>query len=1185
MTLPKESAEVGQLCAPWPEFCLEQPKCLARYHQGNPANPVTNDPGLLTQYYGDCVSYCTECDCPGNFYCSKLQYAFEDSTSALTPTEWYPGIAETLHCAGYEGTGVGSDDWPIAPDDPEDSPLVKTPVADMAMAGHPFPELEVSFGQCEWVGAGYYSMKHREYPACNPGAELYGLAEGGYCCINEIDTAGCEPGEEGLTEGDHLCAAFHNPVPGDVPYCDYTNSTAPLCQMAWGEENWIDVDFRTTMTFKGDGAGPFVNMVHPTDPMSDRYWLRLSHEEAGLYRVSNQGEIERMEPGPTAIHEWTFEEDVWPVEDNIGDLHLYKSTIKDSYGEWKTEVEGSNFREGLDWDDSDVEEVENGAYVDEDEGALVLDGNSIVHSKVDNGFSLERYSIAGWLAPGSLDQPNAAGIVGVERQSEYEWDSLVFDVNGEDSFAAASSNYNRDAKSEAFEELKKYNANELDHLVLVYGRNDVNPNYDTDTFLSVFLNGKRVGRYDYDDMGEYVAGDWGVVMGARQFWNNEHSPPPPGPGFFKVKKGKKGQKVKKPETPPPEPEPVVTDFVCENNCFEGKIYKVTMYNDALSYNEVSAIYKDDKLKHGLMLEEGDTYQVQLKSMYNDMGASGSDGHPKWYEGFCEYVAGVYQVMDGETKFTLKQEHKCDDMIRHVGYEKNEAGESIEITETIPGCDSDGIEHEGGYYSKPGWWGKSHKYSTEEKQARACVYGMDQQEDGYAGTDCMTDTLGRKHSGCHVSLRIGEDTEWYEGFVHGKEINMKSWVDGRYKHGVLKGFQLSWYDPTRKEFNDNIADKDFNAMRGKSYENLFDEGDQVEVWNLKEADGQRIEALIDNEVIVDMVDNTVMSGGVGFATYHASMEAFGVKVLDKEGMKKGPTPFTGMMKSTGYARIFVDGEPVMSTSAIKLPYANPTASRPDSYEGSGYDFMLGKDPMNSADDLVVPRDYENIAIVVYQPFYPGYISVSDEKSANCAEAGYYEIDNDAACRSATMGSGWLYTDAADQRAGLTPDGSFFGTDGDMEPAYMPGYSDGESPPQFLDSPSTGHASKVEMKDFADNMPVGCIRGHKSGAWGINWMNGSYPTRNATGHIDWIVTKEPVRAAEPDSGVMGTCSYTSVVTRVVPPPSPAEVKADPTVTCGLTLITQTSDKPCTEDMSYRCVDQFTMEVSEEIGRAHV
>ena len=80
------------------------------------------------------------------------------------------------------------------------------------------------------------------------------------------------------------------------------------------------------------------------------------------------------------------------------------------------------------------------------------------------------------------------------------------------------------------------------------------------------------------------------------------------------------------------------------------------------------------------------------------------------------------------------------------------------------------------------------------------------------------------------------------------------------------------------------------------------------WTLANGSSQRIRAWVDGQLVADVNDNEIRSGAVGFATYHASMQAFGLKVHDDLGTPIYET-LKGFIQGTGETNIYLDGQAV------------------------------------------------------------------------------------------------------------------------------------------------------------------------------------------------------------------------------------------------------------------------------------
>ena len=96
------------------------------------------------------------------------------------------------------------------------------------------------------------------------------------------------------------------------------------------------------------------------------------------------------------------------------------------------------------------------------------------------------------------------------------------------------------------------------------------------------------------------------------------------------------------------------------------------------------------------------------------------------------------------------------------------------------------------------------------------------------------------------------------------------------------------------------------------------------WRLVSGMAQRIQAYVDNQLVADVSDSTLGAGAVGFASYHASMQAFGVKIHDVEspsapkyGQMKGQLDSNAIMSVYVDGTIYAEDAPAMVAQSVRM----------------------------------------------------------------------------------------------------------------------------------------------------------------------------------------------------------------------------------------------------------------------------
>lgn len=738
-------------CPPWTEFCINRPSCLDKYHnprspptgRGSPTEPV--NPLRWTDYKDDCDKYCIECECPGEAYCEMLG---ESVMAQPTGTNMNGDVGSWTSTTNHSAT------------------VAQT-------------------GPCDFVGASIYSQTNQMYPACPDTYVLFGLDEGGLCCNVGADGVGCVEGFEG--EGadgadDVLCSVYGNVHNVHTP-CEYTDKSN-ICGLAYGLSTWTNVDFSMYFSYDGEHAGPFVNMENPEDPRSPRYWLRFG-ENFGLYKYDPTG-AEAISPvyaGPDPIAHWSFDQD---LTDHIGSL--------------------------------DFEDVTGQSYIDTTEGALVLDGNTVLHTNgaaTEAGpVALEKKTLALWVSVETLDQQYGTSPMSVETMSPHAFDALVFEERQSNKWMAGSDYFERTQDLNGAE-LIEYNAGVKQHLAVVYGGRDEGKCVFPFTYygvtyndcstigsggvgtwpypwcatavdaageytgawdkcgcnIEIFKNGVSQGSYEAAGRHDFAANEWGITIGMRHR-----------SGYSATTGGQ---------------------FNCGGGlgCFEGKIYDMTIYDDALSEANIAAIYGG--ATHEAKFPPGNTYHVRMTTTYEETGWDYAHTG-----GFCNDVSGEWQDSTGATRVLTQS--SCD-------------------------------------------------------------------------------------------LTEGSDT----GTISGTTLTMYG-LTGILYHSADVGWTVEWSDSTQ--------------------------------WTLRMGRAQRIQAWVDDEQVVDVSDNTLTSGAVGVATYHAKMAAFGVKIHDAE--VPGVTKYGQMMgslASNGIMSVYIDG----------MAYAEDI-------------------PSDQVQNVRMTDDYDSIAVSMTQP---------------------------------------------------------------------------------------------------------------------------------------------------------------------------------------------------------------------------
>ena len=578
-------------CPAWSDFCMNRQNCLDEYHGGSRTEPV--DPLKWVSYKNDCDRYCIECQCPGEAYCEMLG----DSVMAQ-PT----------------GTNMVSEvnSW-----------------TSMTNASATVTQT----GACSYSGAAIYAQSNAMYPACPDTYYLFGLDEGGLCCNVGVDGLGCTEGFEGEgTEGvdDSICSVYGNVHEVHTP-CVYTD-LSNICSMAYGLSTWTNVDFSMYFSYNGQHAGPFVNMQDPADPRSARYWLRFG-DNFGLYKYdAAQAEaLSMVYAGPDPIAHWSFDTD---LTDHIGSM--------------------------------DFEAVTGESFIDTDLGAVVLDGATVLHTNgaaTESGpVALTKKTLALWVSVDTLDQQYGTSPMSVETMSPHAFDALVFEERQSNKWMAGSDYFER-TQDLTGADLTEYNAGTKQHLAMVYGGHDegkcvfpftyygvtyndcsnvgsggegtwpypwcatatdaageYNGSWDKcGCNIEIFKNGVSQGSYEAAGRHDFAANEWGITVGMRHRSGYASST---------------GQ------------------FSCGGGlgCFEGKIYDMKIYDDALSEANVAALYSG--ATHEAKFPPGNTYHVRMTTTYEETGWDYAHTG-----GFCNDVSGEWQDDSGGIRILTQS--ACD----------------------------------------------------------------------------------------------------------------------------------------------------------------------------------------------------------------------------------------------------------------------------------------------------------------------------------------------------------------------------------------------------------------------------------------------------------------------------------------------------------------------------------------------
>jgi hypothetical protein len=423
-------------CPIWPAFCQQRQSCVDHYHGGDPLAPVSSN--LITEYSQDCANYCLECDCPGDNYCESFLH---------------------MNC--------------------ETGDCMEFPVPEFTH--HTNVTNPTTTSECQWTGAGVYTQSNKLYPACPVGYTLYDVDQGGFCCNVGADGVGCVAGSEGAgAEGadDEICAVFNNPM-DSYTTCTYNNTETQICAMAYGQSIWTNVDFSMYMTYDGDHAGPFVNMVDPTDENSARYWLRFG-DAFGLYKFDGANSAEPLAvigAGPAPIARWTFDED---LTDSIGSL--------------------------------DFADVVGTSVIDTTLGALVVDGSNVLHTNGETDelgpVTMTAKTMCTTTSLATLDQVAGVSVMSIETVSPHAFDAIVFEERQANKWMAGSDYFERTQDLNG-PNLQETTAGGPVHLCIVYGGEN-SPNR-----IEIFRNGVSQGSYEHGTAHTFAANAWGVTIGVR----------------------------------------------------------------------------------------------------------------------------------------------------------------------------------------------------------------------------------------------------------------------------------------------------------------------------------------------------------------------------------------------------------------------------------------------------------------------------------------------------------------------------------------------------------------------------------------------------------------------------------------------------------------------------------------------
>jgi len=805
-------------CPNWADFCLERDNCVAEYHNGDPREPVPQR--LAVQYGADCAEYCIECDCPSSEYCRML-------TNAIL--------------GGEEGMmNAHTSDW-----------TSMTNATDTLAAT----------GECSWSGSSIYSQSNRLYPACPDNYKLFGVDNGGFCCHQGVDQLGCEDGLEGAgADGDDdvICATFNNPT-NDIAYptCTYPDK-AQFCSMAYGQSTWTNVDFSMYFTYNGEHAGPFINMVDPTDEMSPRYWLRFG-DDFGLYKfdgaahaydfpsckpdceipcenqdycnqhkgsiyrfagtsAGNAGEcataisacagcLEAIDSGVDGSGQGRSQVSDFPTDLQTVDCPARAQLVNMNAG--PAPVARWTFDEDLkdsveQFGNMHFQDVSGTSYIDTTEGALVLDGDTVLRtggaSAEPGPVQLKKKTLYAVVSLETLDQQYGTSPMSVETMSPHAFDALVFEERQSNKWMAGSDYFER-TQDLTGSDLTEYNAGTKEHLAIVYGGHDTGKCVFPFIYYGVTYN-------DCSDVGSGGEGTYAYPWCAT-----------------------------------------ATDAAGEYNGSWDKCgCNIEIFKDGVSQGSYEAA--------GQHAYEAGAWGVTI-GMRHRNGYSGTTGTYDCGGGLGCFAGKIYDMAIYDDALTAEELLKIYNGAE-LAKGSYPSGGTYHVRLTSQ-------------YEAEGW--------SSAHTGGLCNYIAGEWVADDGSTKVLTQTL--------CDLTQGENA----GTIAGTTITMFT-LTGQLYNSASQGWSLDWSDGTH--------------------------------WRLVSGMAQRIQAYVDNQLVADVSDSTLGAGAVGFASYHASMQAFGVKIHDVEspsapkyGQMKGQLDSNAIMSVYVDGTIYAEDAPAMVAQSVRM----------------------------------------------------------------------------------------------------------------------------------------------------------------------------------------------------------------------------------------------------------------------------